>query len=82
MNNKYTIQLDKNQLISLIHNLTYEDKIDIIDSIKRDIGLAKSQGIIDSLEDVEITSDEIVREVKIVRKERYQAGKHAIDTNN
>jgi hypothetical protein len=72
------LKIDKSQLVELINQLDYKDKIEVLDSFVKSTYIKRFKKLLSTLRTNELSLDDITREVEIVRKKNYEAGKHKI----
>ncbi|MEX2411655.1 MAG: hypothetical protein WD607_09875 [Candidatus Paceibacterota bacterium] len=70
----YSLQLNKDQFLSIISSLNDNDKMEIYNEIKKSIFLQRFNQLLKSLRTDDLTIDEITKEVESVREERYEKG--------
>ena len=75
-NSKYNIELDKSQIINLIGQLNSDDKIELINDLQKSTFVSRFEKLLDSLKTDDLTLEDITKEVEIVRKKRFEEGKH------
>jgi ribosomal protein L29 len=71
----YNIQVNYEQIISLIRQLKYEDKVNILKELKESTFKKRFKKLLDSLKTNELPLNEITKEVEAVRAKRYEKGK-------
>ena len=69
----YTLNLNSEQILSLFRQLSYDDKLLIINELKSNTFKQRFQKLLDSLKTDNLTWDEITKEVEEVRKSRYDS---------
>ena len=72
------LKIDKSQIVDLIEQLDYNDKIEVLDRIAKSTYIKRFKKLLSALRTNELSLDDITREVEIVRKKKYEAGKHKI----
>jgi len=72
--NLYNLRLNKDQVIGLINQLDFDDKIELLNDLKESTYLKRFKKLLSSLRTDELSLDEITKEVEIVRKKRYASG--------
>lgn len=72
------VELDKNQFIRIINSLDYDDKLEIFNELKKSLFLKRFNNLLQSTKTVELTMEEITKEVESVRKSRYEKGKQIL----
>jgi hypothetical protein len=70
----FSLQLNKNQFLSIINSLNDNDKMEIYNEIKKSIFLKRFNQLLKSLRTDDLSIDEITKEVESVREERYEKG--------
>jgi hypothetical protein len=70
----FSLQLNKNQFLSIINSLNDNDKMEIYNEIKKSIFLKRFNQLLKTLRTNDLTIDEITKEVESVREERYEKG--------
>jgi hypothetical protein len=73
-----SIELDKNQFISMINKLDDDDKLEIFNELKKSLFLKRFNKLLKSTRTSELTLEEITKEVESVRKQRYEKGKQIL----
>ncbi len=73
-----SIELDKNQFITILNKLNESDKLDIFNELKKSLFLKRFNELLKSLKTNDITLEEITKEVELVRKKRYENGKQIV----
>ncbi|MCK4358618.1 MAG: hypothetical protein KAW92_07715 [Candidatus Cloacimonetes bacterium] len=71
----YNIQVNYQQLISLIRQLKFEDKVNILKELKESTFKKRFKKLLDSLKTNKLPFDEITKEVEAVRAQRYEKRK-------
>jgi len=71
-NNKYNIELSFNEILKLIKSLSIDDKILLEQELERETLTLRSERLSERIKENKITMDEIVNEVKAVRRSRYE----------
>ncbi|MCD4789772.1 MAG: hypothetical protein K8R37_07195 [Bacteroidales bacterium] len=71
-NNKYNIELSFNEILKLIKSLSIDDKILLEQELERETLILRSERLSERIKESKITMDEIVNEVKAVRRSRYE----------
>jgi S-adenosylmethionine:tRNA-ribosyltransferase-isomerase (queuine synthetase) len=69
----YTLNLNPEQILNLFRQLSYDDKLLIINELKSNTFKQRFQNLLDSLKTDDLTWDEITNEVEKVRKNRYDS---------
>lgn len=72
----YNIQLDKEQIFSLIAQLNEEEKVDLLKKLQKSTWLNRFENLLKALRTDELSSDEITNVVEEVRQKRFGEGKH------
>jgi len=72
------LYLDKKQIINLFSLLNEKDKLDAFEQIKRNVFINRFENLKKSLQNSELTFEEITAEVDAVRKERYESGRQML----
>jgi len=72
------IELDKIQSIRIINNLDDNDKLEILNELKKSLFLKRFNKLLKSTKTDELTLEDITKEVESVRKNRYEKGKQII----
>ncbi len=72
------IELDKIQFIRIINNLDDNDKLEILNELKKSLFLKRFNKLLKSTKTDELTLEDITKEVESVRKNRYEKGKQII----
>ena len=73
--NTYNIQLNYQQIISLIRQLKYEERVNILKELKESTFKKRFKKLLYSLKTNELPLDEITKEVEAVRTQRYEKRK-------
>ena len=71
-NNKYNIELSFNEILKLIKSLSIDDKILLEQELERETLTLRSERLSERIKENKITMDEIVDDVKPVRRSRYE----------
>jgi len=72
------IELDKSQFLKIINQLDYNDKLELLNELKKSLFLKRFNKLLNSAQTDELTMDEITSEVETIRKQRYEEGKQII----
>ena len=72
------IELDKSQFLKIINQLDDNDKFELFNELKKSLFLKRFNILLNLTQTDELTIDEITNEVEIIRKQRYEGGKHLI----
>jgi predicted patatin/cPLA2 family phospholipase len=72
----YNIQLDKSQIISIISQMSDNDKADLLKKLQESTWLKRFEKLLGSLQTDELSLDDITKEVEDVRQKRFNEGKH------
>lgn len=67
----YSLNLNSEQILNLFRQLSYDDKLLIINELKLNTFKERFQNLLDSLKTDDLTWDDITNEVEEVRKNRY-----------
>jgi len=70
--NTYNLQLNYQQIISLIRQLKYEGRVNILKELKESTFKKRFKKLLDSLRTDELPFNEITKEVEAVRTQRYE----------
>ncbi len=73
--NTYNLQLNYQQIITLIRQLKYEDKVNILKELKKSTFKKRFKKLLYSLKTNELPLNEITKEVEAVRMQRYEKRK-------
>jgi len=73
-----SIELDKNQFMSVLNKLDDLSKIEIYNELKKTLFLKRFNQLLNTTRTNELTFEEITQEVESVRKQRYEAGKQIL----
>jgi hypothetical protein len=76
--NAINIELDKSQFLKIIHQLDDNDKLELFNELKKSLFLKRFNKLLMSTRTIELSMDEITKEVESVRKQRYEDGKQII----
>ncbi len=76
------IEIDKRQFIKIIDGLNDEEKLEIYNSLKKSLSLKRFDSLLKSLENNDLTMEEIESEVEMVRKKRYEEGRQILKNNH
>lgn len=66
------LKIDKSQLVELIKQLDYKDKIEVLDSFIKSTYIKRFKKLLSTLRTNELSLDDITKEVEIVRKKRVR----------
>jgi len=72
----YNIQLDKSQIISILSQMSDNDKVDLLKKLQESTWVKRFEKLLTSLRTDEISIDDITKEVEDVRQKRFNEGKH------
>jgi hypothetical protein len=72
------INLSKNQFINIVQSMDYTDKLEIYKELKKSLFLNRFDNLLKSLKTDELSFEDILKEVKTVRKERYETGRQVL----
>lgn len=73
-----SIELDKNQFITILNKLNKKEKLAIFNELKKSLFLTRFNELLKSTKTNELTFEDITKEVESVRKERYEKGKQIL----
>jgi hypothetical protein len=70
-----SVELDKNQFIKVLNKLDEDDKLEMFNELKKSLFLKRFNKLLKSTKTNELTLEVITKEVKSVRKQRYEKRK-------
>ncbi|MFA5816801.1 MAG: hypothetical protein WC865_14405 [Bacteroidales bacterium] len=73
-----SIELDKNQFMRVLKKLDYNDKLEILNELKKSLFLKRFNKLLRSTKTNDLTLEEITKEVESVRRQRYEKGKQIL----
>jgi len=76
------IELDKNQFMKILNNLTESDKLEIYNELRKSLFLKRFNELLNTTKTDELTLEEITREVESVRKQRYEKNRQVYQSNH
>jgi len=69
------IKIDFNLLLAMINQCDQKQKIAIVKSLEKDTFKTRFKQLISELKNNDFTSEDIIKEVELVRKKRYNSKK-------